>query len=200
MTMSKLLIFSDIHRDWRALGEIIKEKADIYICLGDLSSWGDGLDRAGEILASLGERLWLFPGNHETESQIQTLCLQYGFTDFHKKINKLEKYHLAGFGLCSPTPFGTPGEVGEEEIAKSLDKFKGLKNLILFTHVPPKNTSLDKTSSGAYAGSLVVRKFIEERRPLYCFSGHVHENEGKKEKLGKTTCFSVGKKGIEFLL
>lgn len=198
--MSKLLIFSDIHRDWQALKQIVKKEADIYICLGDLSSWGSGLETAGEILASLREKLWLLPGNHEIDEQMEVLCQKCGFTYFHNKVSKLEKYHLAGFGLCSPTPFGTPGEVSEEEIAKSLDKFKGLKNLILFTHVPPKNTRLDKTSSGVHAGSQALRKFIEENRPLYCFSGHVHEDEGKKEKIGKTACFSVVKKGLEFLL
>lgn len=196
----KLQIFSDIHRDWQALREIVRKDADVYICLGDLSSWDQGLNEAGGILAPLGKKLWLLPGNSETHKQTQDLCERYGFEDFHKKSIKQGQYFLVGFGLTSPTPFKTLGELREQEIKKSLEKFKGLKNLILFTHVPPKNTNLDKTSSGVHAGSLAVREFIEKNTPLYCFSGHVHENEGKKEKIDNTICYLVGKNSYGFNL
>jgi len=52
----KILIFSDIHGDLRALEKIAAQPADIYIANGDLSTFGRGLDRCGEILKPLGER------------------------------------------------------------------------------------------------------------------------------------------------
>ena len=47
----KVLIFSDIHGDLRALEKIANQKADIYIAAGDLSNFGKGLDRCGACIA-----------------------------------------------------------------------------------------------------------------------------------------------------
>ena len=52
----KILIFSDIHGDLRALEKIVAQPPDIYIANGDLSTFGCGLDRCGEIFKPLGER------------------------------------------------------------------------------------------------------------------------------------------------
>ena len=62
----KVLIFSDIHGDLAALARIVAQPADIYIDAGDLATFGRGLERCGEVLKPLGERLWVLPGNHET--------------------------------------------------------------------------------------------------------------------------------------
>ena len=40
----KVLIFSDIHGDLRALERIASQQADVYISAGDLSNFGKGLD------------------------------------------------------------------------------------------------------------------------------------------------------------
>ena len=192
-----LLVFSDIHQDWQELKRITEKKADLYICLGDLTNFGKGLERAGEILAPLGERLWLMPGNHETAGEVDSLCKKYGFFDFHQKIKRVGDYVLAGLGYSIPTPFNTPGEISEEEVGKALKKFEGFKNLCLFTHCPPKKSVLDVLPNGSHVGSQAIRDFIKKEQPIYLFSGHIHENEGKVERLGRTTCFSVGKRGVE---
>ena len=54
----KILIFSDIHGDLRALERIVAQPADMYIAAGDLATFAKGLERCGEILKPLGERLW----------------------------------------------------------------------------------------------------------------------------------------------
>ena len=43
----KVLIFSDIHGDLRALERIVAQPADIYIDAGDLGNFSQGLDRCG---------------------------------------------------------------------------------------------------------------------------------------------------------
>ncbi len=122
----KILIFSDIHGDLRALERIVAQPADLYIAAGDLATFGKGLDRCGEILKPLGTKLWVLPGNHETHDDTRALCQRFGFVDFHRQLRSLHsagggELHLAGLGYSNITPFNTPGEYSEEEIsARSL--------------------------------------------------------------------------------
>ena len=41
----KILIFSDIHGDLRALERVVAQPADIYIAAGDLCNFDKGLER-----------------------------------------------------------------------------------------------------------------------------------------------------------
>lgn len=196
----KVVVFGDIHQDLEALKKITVKKADTYICHGDLSNLGAGLDKAGKILAPLKEKLWLMPGNNETLEQIKALCKKHGFVVFHQEMIKKKGFNLVGFGLAVMTPFNTPGEISDQEFAKTLQKFRGLKNLCLFLHNPPKDTELDILPNGSHVGSQAIRDFIEREQPIYLFSGHIHENADKVQRIGKTTCFSIGKEGLEIWL
>lgn len=195
-----ILIFSDVHQDFEALGKIVAKKAEIYICLGDLTNFGRGLEKAAKIMAPFKERLWLIPGNNETWRETKSICQKYGFLDFHQRIIKKNGFNFAGLGYSIFTPFNTPGEVGEEEFKKALKKFEGYQNLCLFLHNPPKDTELDLLPNGAHVGSQAIRDFIDKNFPLYSFSAHIHEHQGKIQRLGETTCFGVGKKGLEIWL
>jgi predicted phosphodiesterase len=44
----KVLIFSDIHGDTRALEKLVAQPADIYIANGDLSTFGKDLNRSAK--------------------------------------------------------------------------------------------------------------------------------------------------------
>ena len=65
---------------------------------------------------------------------------------------------------------------------------------ILVTHQPPYKTALDPIY-GEHVGSTSIRKFIKEHQPDYCITGHIHENEGKTDKLGKTIIVNPGPAG-----
>ena len=69
---------------------IVAQPADIYIAAGDLATFGRGLDRCGEVLKPLGERLWVLPGNHETHDDTREFCQRFGFVDFHRQVRPLE--------------------------------------------------------------------------------------------------------------
>ena len=196
----KILVFGDIHQDFEALKKIVAKKADIYICHGDLSNLGAGLGEAGKILAPLKEKLLIMPGNNEAPEQIKRLASKYGFFNFHQGVIKKGGFNLAGFGLAVTTPFDTPGEISDQEFAKPLQELAGLENLCLFFHNPPKDTELDILPNGSHVGSQAIRDFIVRHSPLYLFCGHIHENQGKIQRIGKTTCFSVGKRGLEIWL
>jgi Icc-related predicted phosphoesterase len=195
----KILIFSDIHGDLRALENIAAQPADIYIANGDLSTFGRGLDRCGEVLKPLGERVWVLPGNHETHGDTRAFCQRYGFVDFHRHVRSLESSHgptrWAGLGYSNITPFNTPGEYTEEQIAQALAEFDGIQSLYLVVHFPPQGTKLDEFAAGKHAGSPTLRAWVERAQPAYLFCGHIHECGGRSDRLGPTQCFNVGKQG-----
>ncbi|HTP33304.1 MAG TPA: metallophosphoesterase [Candidatus Acidoferrales bacterium] len=190
----KLLLFSDIHNDWKTLERILRVDADYYISAGDQVSWGRGLERCGEILRTRGQRVWVLPGNHESAAQISQMCAEYGLNDFHERHFKVGRWHVAGLGYSSPTPFNTPGEYGEPELARRIEPFAALEPLVLVCHAPPRGTALDQVRPGLHAGSTSVRDFIEKHQPAYFFCGHIHEAEGAETMIGKTRARNLGKK------
>jgi uncharacterized protein len=196
----KILTFSDIHGDLRALARIVAQPADLYICAGDLATFGRGLDRCGEVLKPLGDKLWVLPGNHETHDDTRAFCQRFGFIDFHRQVRTLPsavgKTQWAGLGYSNVTPFNTPGEYSEEEIAGALSAFDELQPPIyLVVHFPPHNTKLDEFAPGEHAGSPALRAWVERLQPAYLFCGHIHETAGLTDRLGSTQCFNVGKQG-----
>jgi Icc-related predicted phosphoesterase len=190
-----LLIFSDIHGDTAALEKLVSREADYYIAAGDLVNWGRGLDRIGSILARRAERMYVLPGNHESESDIALLCQSFGLHNFHGRSFEAGGYHIAGLGYSNPTPFDTPGEYSEEELSQRLSKFAGLKPLILICHCPPRDTDLDRVHGKVHAGSTAIKDFIIQHQPDYFFCGHIHEAAGVQIQLGATRCWNVGKQG-----
>ncbi len=192
----KLLIFSDIHEDWLALEKLMSQEADYYIAAGDLANWSKGLDKAAAILRPRADRVWVLPGNHESAGDIQQFCSEHGFRDLHGATLELAGYSLAGLGCSNPTPFNTPGEYSETELAHRLEPFAALKPpLILICHCPPKETPLDRAGEKQHFGSTAIRDFIDRQQPAYFFCGHIHEAAGTHVTLGKTQCWNVGKKG-----
>ncbi len=194
MPPSRLLIFSDIHTDWRTLERIVSVEADFYIAAGDLATWGRGLERCGQVLRTRGEKVWVLPGNHESAAQIASFCEQYGLHNFHERQFAAGTYHVAGLGYSSPTPFDTPGEYTEAQIAERLTPFSNLRPLVLVCHAPPYDTALDEVRPGLHAGSTAVRDFIERHQPAHFFCGHIHEAEGVSIDMGATRAHNVGKK------
>jgi uncharacterized protein len=191
----KVLVFSDIHGDARALERLVAQPADVYIAAGDLSTFQKGLDRCGEILAPLGERVWVLPGNHETHDDTKELCRRFGFIDFHRQIREIGATKWAGLGYSNITPFHTPGEYTEQQIGEALAAFGGESPLYLVAHVPPHGTHLDEFSEGKHGGSPTLRSWVELAQPEYLFCGHIHECAGNTDTIGRTKCINVGKSG-----
>jgi Icc-related predicted phosphoesterase len=191
----KLLIFSDIHGDRAALEKVMAVEADYYFAAGDLANFGRGLDVMGPIMQRHAERMYVLPGNHESEADIARFCREFGFHDFHGLSMDIAGYHVAGLGYSNPTPFNTPGEYSEQELKERLNKFSGLAPLVLICHTPPKNTALDRAAERQHFGSVAVGEFIEREQPVYFFCGHIHEAAGQNVLLGRTQGWNVGKRG-----
>ena len=56
-------------------------------------------------------------------ANIADFCERHGFVNFHGGTLDIEGTHVAGLGYSTPTPFDTPGEYSEEEMAARLEKF-----------------------------------------------------------------------------
>ena len=195
MRSVKLVIFSDIHNDWKTLERLLALEADYYIAAGDQVSWAKGIERCGEILEARGDKVYVLPGNHESAELVDTMCARFGLHNFHERHMQVGKWRVAGLGYSNPTPFDTPGEYSEAEIGERLQRFVGLTPLVLVCHAPPFGTALDQVRNGVHAGSHSVREFIEKHQPEYFFCGHIHEAEGVTIEMGRTRAMNVGKKG-----
>lgn len=170
-------------------------EADYYFAAGDMVTWARGFEKVGPVLTRRAGKLFLLPGNHESVNDIDRCCREYGITNFHGQTLQLQDYWIVGLGYSSPTPFHTPGEYSEREIAERLSAFAGLQPLILICHCPPRDTPLDQIRPGLHAGSSAVAQFIQQQQPRYFFCGHIHEAEGACIRLGATAAMNVGKKG-----
>ena len=192
----RLLIFSDIHNDWKALERLMAEEADYYIAAGDQVTWAKGIERCGEILRARGDKVYVLPGNHESADQVDNMCARFGLHSFHERHIQVGRWQVAGLGYSNPTPFDTPGEYSELQIADRLRRFADLSPLVLICHAPPYGTPLDRIRDGLHAGSHSVLDFIQKHQPEYFFCGHIHEAAGVEIEIGRTRARNVGKTGF----
>jgi hypothetical protein len=187
----QILAFSDIHGNSRALDAIIKKskKVDLLVCCGDLTIFEHGITGMMNALNKLNKPVLLIHGNHETDDVVGGLCKKYKNLFFiHKKQYCVEDVCFIGFG-------GGGFSLRDEELEKFMKRLKPKKDkIILATHAPPYGTRLDSIFRG-HRGSKTVADFIKRFKPIYAFSGHLHENEGRTDKIGKTIVINPGKFG-----
>lgn len=193
---------ADFHGSRRAFEafaiNIRESEPDLAVICGDITNFGT-VEQAKNlltILAGAGAPIIFVPGNCDPPS-LTELNLD-GLTCIHG--GALIRNNLAFFGLGGGTisPFNTFFEMKEEEIARTLRRcaeslygLTGWVGTILVSHTPPKNTRLDRTFMGIHAGSMSVRRFIEEKKPLLALCGHIHEARGI-DRIGDTVIVNPG--------
>ncbi|MGQ9479530.1 MAG: metallophosphoesterase family protein [Thermoproteota archaeon] len=170
--------------------------ADVAVCLGDITVYSRGLENMLSFLRRINDNVLIIPGNNESPSILEEKAAEMGLTFLHGRIIEFKGFTFAGIGGSLRTPFNTPFEIGEEDYRRILSGFRGLGNLILLSHSPPFNTSLDLTLFGEHVGSVELRRFIEEESPLICLCGHVHERAGYSELLEVTRIVNPGPGGM----
>jgi len=146
--------FSDIHNDWKTLEERLDVQADFYIAAGDQVTWAKGFERCGEILGRRGNQVYVLPGNHESSDDIASMCARFGLHNFHEQHIEIGRWQVAGLGYSSPTPFDTPGEYSEPQMAARLAKFADLDPLVLVCTrrlMAPRSTRFARASMRARA-------------------------------------------------
>jgi hypothetical protein len=88
------------------------------------------------------------------------------------------------------TPFESTEREIEETLQRAVKDCRSQK-LVLVSHAPPKNTSVDFTRSGTHAGSSAIRSFIETAQPVLAVCGHIHEARGT-DRIGRTIVVNPG--------
>ena len=130
-------------------------------------------------------------------------------------------HQMVSLGFSNPTPWNTPREMEEEELAAELARetagITDFTRAIFNLHVPPIDSTLDTcpkldtstdpptviTSGGEPvlfgAGSNAVREAIERHQPLLSLHGHIHESR-RVTKIGRTTAVNPGSEYGEGIL
>ncbi|NYZ73882.1 metallophosphoesterase family protein [Candidatus Micrarchaeota archaeon] len=178
----KLLVFSDLHGEEAALESLQRIAPDfdhVLIC-GDISR---SVSFAEDVLKAF-PTAFIIPGNWDSE-QVNTVLASSRQWLHGKRVKLGKSLSIAGFGYSPPTPFGTFGELSEQDILSGMAKLKMDSNTLLMLHCPPKG-HFDQGMLGRHIGSESILKMIKENKPLAAFFGHAHEHEGTA-KLGQTT-------------
>jgi len=200
----RMLVIADIHGDFEMLGKLVDtvkgKNFDVVICPGDFTDMFSipkefsQIDIANLILQkilALKLPTLSIPGNQDPY-EILELFNDYKM-NLHSKIKTVKGIDFIGWGGAL-TPFNTIFEPTDEETKETLEllgKKTKPHNFVLITHDPPKDTNMDKASTGNHVGSPVIRDFIEKNQPILAISAHIHESSGT-DKMGKTTLFYPG--------
>ena len=191
----KLLVCTDIHSSRKALKKLTalskQHNPDIIVCCGDLSMFEIHLKMVIRSLAALKRPLILVHGNHEEPSTFKKMCKPYKHAHvIHGTHFVLGDYLFLGYGGDGFSVVDPLFMLYAKQFEKAIRQNKD-KKLILVTHAPPQRTKLDKIH-GHYCGNKSIRQFIGKFQPLYAFSGHLHENFGKQDRIKKTVVMNPG--------
>ena len=193
-----LVSLSDIHENVPGLKAIRHElqAADVVLLCGDLTSFG-GAEHAARVVGAvrqINDRVFAVPGNCD-RPPVDAYLSEQGI-NLHGRSQVVGGLRLIGLGGSLPALSPTPFEFTDDQLAHFLrDAMSGFADdglpLVLLSHQPPRDTAADLAFTGGHVGSAAVRSFIEQQRPLVCFTGHIHEGRGIDE-IGVTKVINPG--------
>lgn len=178
-----------------------------------LESW---VDLAETRLAGTGIKCYVTGGNDDDPEVLEPIYRQ-GTQSFFGCENKLvyldEETPMVSVGFSTPTPWKTPREISDDELAamieKSVSQLPDTSKAIFNFHDPPNDSTLDTCPELDWstdppspimkagqvvmhgAGSKAVRKAIEKYQPMLGLHGHIHESMAVA-KIGRTTVINPG--------
>jgi uncharacterized protein len=194
--MMKLLIFVDSHGNKKIMRRLksLSKKVDLVICAGDFTVMEKNMNKILKDLNEFYSPVLMVPGNHEDEIELGKLCEKFeNIIYIHKGAHHFEDYVFLGYGGGGFSEADPDFKRISENFFKN--EIKGKKRSILVLHGPPHGTKVDMINNG-YAGDKNFRKFIDESQPHLVVCGHLHENVGKKDKIGRTLIINPGPKGV----
>ncbi len=180
--------FGDSHMSAKAFKEVKKKakEADIVLCLGDVSIFGQGMEPARLWLKQLKKRVLIIPGNHELPEEMGLLTSK-NVINIHEKMVTEGDLKILGFG--------TGGFMHtSKEFVRFSKTLKGSPDICLF-HQPPFKTKLDWLPFFEHTGNKDFTAFIKKKQPLIVFCGHLHENFHMRDKIGKSLIVNPGPDG-----
>jgi uncharacterized protein len=187
----RILAFTDVHANERVLQELAKrsQQADVLLCAGDMSVFGDDLLSVLEQMNSWNKPIYFVHGNHEDEDI---------FADVEKHFSNLRFVHGKEVEHDGITILGWGGggfAREDPQLERFAKKLKPKASRVMIFHGPPHGTSLDYKEGYDYTGCKTRRAVIERLQPFLAIAGHIHENFGKHEKIGKSIVMNPGPLG-----
>lgn len=193
----KILGLTDVHGDATVIRRMTGfiQDADVILLVGDITNFGRESETVS-VLSAFGSHLnkvLAVSGNCDYPEV--DACLTRRHINLHGAAVFVDGIGFLGVGGSLITPFGTPNEMSEEEIESCLNS--GYERLepdmpfVLVSHQPPHGSRCDRLTTGIHVGSHAVRKFIEARRPIACFTGHIHESVGT-DRIDSTPVINSG--------
>jgi Icc-related predicted phosphoesterase len=194
----KLLLFSDLHSDFRTASKLVEisEDVDIVVGAGDFCIGRRGLEKIISALSPIKKPTVLVPGNSESDEELIAACrLWKNAHVLHGRQVSIDGTTFFGIGGGIPTtPFGSWSyDFTEDEAFELLRDCP--PGCILVSHSPPKGV-LDLSSNGRRLGSRAVRETIEHRQPALVVCGHIHGSSGQTDRLEDITVINAGPRGI----
>ena len=184
-----------------------------------LAEW---ISLAEERLAGTGVRMYLTGGNDDEPAMLEVLERHEGTSVIacEDRVVELDDEHtMITVGLSTVTPWNTPREASEDEIAAAIERCAGsvpdLGRCVFNLHCPPKDTPIDTClklekrpgelpkpirEAGRFVttggGSTAVREAVRRYQPLVALHGHIHESMGRF-RLGRTQCLNPGSEYVQ---
>ncbi len=192
----RILCFTDVHGRKESLKRIVKlaENADILICAGDLSIFGNGLKNAMQMLNKTGKPILIIPGNHEDEKEIKELSNKFQrVISIHKRVYEIGDYIFMGYGGGG---FSYRDRGMEAFFRRIRTRLHHGKKIVLVTHAPPYNTKVDYLPwLREHRGCKSIIDVIKRIKPQLVVCGHFHETANKSCFIGKTLAINPGHNG-----
>lgn len=195
-TTVRIIAFGDIHMHLASLTRIDGlEDAELVLLTGDLTNFGHRGEAAEvlEAVRAINANVLAVHGNLDYPEVKDYLEEQK--VSLHGRGLRRGDVHLVGVGGSNPTPFHTPSEYSENELARTIEQgvaeLKGHLPFILVSHPPPSGCAADRLKSGLHVGSSAVRRCIVQYAPSLCLCGHIHEARSETT-VGSTRVINPG--------
>jgi len=171
------------------------------------------IELADDKLKDSKAKIFMAPGNDDPMEMDAILESSKVMISAAMKNLDVLGYEMITIAHTSPTPWDTPREWNEEEMAKNIDKLAGtikdMEHAIFNFHDPPYGTMLDyapklkdmRQSAGEteHVGSTAVAEAIKKYQPFLGLHGHIHESRAA-QKIGRTFCVNPGSEYGEGIL
>jgi len=202
----------DEYRATQADPEAI-ERLFVRLATERLARW---IDLAETRLAGTGVKVYATGGNDDLTEVMATLDRPdtQAFVACEDRAVPIDDDHvMVSMPYVNPTPWKTPREAEEPELAAKIDAVIGTigdhRNVIFNFHAPPRDSTLDtcpmldattdppsQVVKGGQpvlygAGSTAIRDAVERYQPLLGLHGHIHESQAAA-RLGRTLCVNPG--------
>lgn len=193
----KIIVIGDIHMEMNNILKIQElSHADAIILNGDLTNFGGAAEAQKVVkeVRSINPNVLAQLGNLD-QREVGSWLTAEGINIHGKALLQDEGFWLVGLGGSNQTPFNTPTEFSEQELAslatKAFQQRTDDRPTLFISHCPPINTAVDIISSGQHVGSSAVRTAIETFAPALCVTGHIHEAKGQ-DKIGSIPIYNPG--------